>query len=113
LKAGSGRRWRGLTLVGEMLEVEGDPDSWAPPVSVRAKKKRERRLLGCGGPQVGAREEEVRPAGGLGGPRSRPKRELGRAVKTGRGCWAAGRWEVGGLLGLRVEKEKMARGKEE
>jgi hypothetical protein len=96
-----------------MLEVEGDPDSWAPPVSVRAKKKRERRLLGCGGPQVGAREEEVRPAGGLGGPRSRPKRELGRAVKTGRGCWAAGRWEVGGLLGLRVEKEKMARGKEE
>jgi hypothetical protein len=35
------------------LEVGGDPDSWAPPVSGRAKKRRGERLLGCGGPQAG------------------------------------------------------------
>jgi hypothetical protein len=37
--------WRCCGLrAGEVLEVEGDPDSWAPPVSGRARKKRERRL---------------------------------------------------------------------
>jgi hypothetical protein len=54
--AGNGRRRTAVVSRGEergRLEVVGDPDSWAPPVSGWAKKRREERLLGCGGPQAG------------------------------------------------------------
>jgi hypothetical protein len=60
----------------------GDPDSWAPPVSGRAKKRREERLLGCGGPQAGA------------GPKARKRRER----------------EKGGLLGCGLRRDRWAGG---
>jgi hypothetical protein len=51
--AGDALRLRAGERKGGRLEVGGDPDSWAPPVSGRAKKRRGERLLGCGGLQAG------------------------------------------------------------
>jgi hypothetical protein len=83
--AGNGRRHAAVASRGEergRLEVGGDPDSWAPPVSGRAKKRREERLLGCGGPQAGA------------GPKARKRRER----------------EKGGLLGCGLRRDRWAGG---
>jgi hypothetical protein len=62
--------------------VGGDPDSWAPPVSGRAKKRREERLLGCGGPQAGV------------GPKAHKRRER----------------EKGGLVGCGLRRDRWAGG---
>jgi hypothetical protein len=51
--AGGALRLRARERKGGRLEVGGDPDSWARPVSGQAKKRTGERLLGCGGPQVG------------------------------------------------------------
>jgi hypothetical protein len=67
---------------GGWLEVGGDPDSWAPPVSGRAKKRREERLLGCGGPQAGV------------GPKAHKRRER----------------EKGGLVGCGLRRDRWAGG---
>jgi hypothetical protein len=87
----------------EVLEVGGDPDSWAPPVSGRAKIKRGEEavgLAGCSGGPRGLRGKE-RP-NGLVASRAEKKRKRAKGRK--------GRL---GHAGARPTERKEKRGKGE
>jgi hypothetical protein len=81
------RRRRTRSRGGE-LDVGGDPDSWSPAVSGRAKKKRGTRLLGCGGPQAGCEGRRGQTAWLLRGLRrkgNRPREEESAGLKRKKG----------------------------
>jgi hypothetical protein len=109
IKAGKARgvernSWRRcwLTRAGEMLEVEGDPDRWVPPVSGRAKKKKGMEAVGLWW-AASERARERSEAGGW------EKERGGGPLRVRWAACASGKKEKGrpaGLLGCGGWREK-------